>query len=446
MTPAAPGGVLRLLLPAAVFVVLATLPFTWIHLARIGGFSMQLPYATAALLGAVLLVFPRAFATALRTLCLTAAPWLITYALYLLLLALSLAGKDDGGMIVRQVFYTTCGFTLALGLIALRGGPAVLRWGGLGAIAGFLLVTEVLARGIGLSWIAVVERLAGTGDLEFVFYQFLRQVFQILTAVGSEAKASDKNIVAVALFCALLLFRAGYRGAGADRFGQVVTVLAIAVLVALNTRSVLLVAAVALPLAAWIGILRRGITSEREFIFKSVVMLSLAVPAIVVLSFDAAPVALIGDRFSFSDGSAGGRVAQYAFALEQIERSPFWGGGIAEYEGSSIHNLFLGGWMHGGLPAFLCLVFLYLGLCATFVHFAMKLVTDPSHWALPLRPEWVAVLPLVPLFRVWISGDAGHPSYAGWLTLFAYAGLRAANALAQRGARERVAGPSAQPA
>ncbi|NNE50959.1 MAG: hypothetical protein HKN30_00975 [Sulfitobacter sp.] len=433
-------GLLRGLLSLVLIAAIGSLPFTWAHLFKVASFDLQVPYIVPVVLGLVLLSLPRGFSIGLRSLSAVLAPWLLLYLAYLLMLPLLGAGESAKGMVLRQLYFVVSGLILALGIVAVKADPRVLRAGGLLAILSFVAVTEMLARPLGLGWSAVIERFLQTGDLEFVFYKFLTPVFQQLTAIGSNAKASDKNGVTVAILAALLLFRAGYTGRGTDRLGQLVTVFALLLLVLLNTRSVLLMAGVALPLAAWIGMMRFGIRSPAEFILKSTFLLAWGVGAVLLLSVDAAAVSLIGDRFSFSDGSSDGRMAQYAWAIERIEAAPIWGSGIEMYKGQVVHNLFLGAWMHAGLFAMLCVLVGYVMLCAAAVAFILRLISDPGYWVLPLRAEWIAVLPLVPLFRVWISGDAGHPSYAGWVTLLLYAGLITVNGLARGSAVERPAG------
>jgi hypothetical protein len=54
---------------------------------------------------------------------------------------------------------------------------------------------------------------------------------------------------------------------------------------------------------------------------------------------------------------------------------------------------------------------------------------------LPMRAEWVAVMPLLPLFRVWVAGDAGHPDFASWIAIFAFVAVVHANRKERSGFR-----------
>jgi hypothetical protein len=290
-----------------------------------------------------------------------------------------------------------------------------------------------LARQIGLGWIIVIKHLLSTGDLEFIFYQFLKETFQLVTASGSEAKAADKNVVAVAILAALFLIRAGHNTMRADLFGKIIMLLGLFILVILNTRSVLLTAAISLPLAGWIGTMRNGVNSSGEFILKSVFFFGIMISVVLVLSMDFAAAPFIDDRFSFSDSSSSKRLQQYAWALERIELNPLWGSGLAEFKGQPVHNLFLGAWMHAGFFAFLLVTISYSIAMISWLAFVFKIVTRRDYWVLPVRVEWIAVLPILPLLRVWIAGDAGHPSFVEWTTLCLFVGVVHSNGLARTG-------------
>jgi hypothetical protein len=442
MSPAQAPAAVRWILPATLVATLGALPLTWVNVTTFAGFELQVPYVMAMVLGTLLCLSPSAAAVGLRHLPAALAPWLVAYALYLVILSFGLAGGASKGIVLRQIFFLLCGLSVALAVVATGGDARVLRRGGLLAIAGFLALTEVLARQLGLGWGVVVTHFLSTGDLEFVFYHFLKDLFQLVAAAGAEAKASDKNVVAVAILTAIFLLRAGHTGTGGDRIGRLATLLGLGVLVILNTRSVLIMAALGLPLAGWLGAMRSGIASPREAVFKTLVFLGLTGTAVMLLSMDTAAVGLIGERLSFADDSAGNRFEQYAWALERIEAAPLTGSGLGEFQGQPVHNLFLGAWMHAGLLAFLLVVFSYLAVATGWIVFVLRVTAQPGYWVLPARPEWIAVLPLLPLFRVWIAGDAGHPSFVEWTTLCLFFAL----ALSNRLARGRTAAPVLAPA
>ena len=92
-----------------------------------------------------------------------------------------------------------------------------------------------------------------------------------------------------------------------------------------------------------------------------------------------------------------------------------------------MHNLFLGAWLHAGLIAFLLVLAFYFVILGTWIAFLFQITMRSDAWVLPLRAEWVAVLPLLPLFRVWVSGDAGHPEFSSWIALFAFFAITLVN-------------------
>ncbi|MBO9448945.1 hypothetical protein J7426_01665 [Tropicibacter sp. R16_0] len=416
-----------ILLRLVVTAVIASVTLTWVPVMSVGGFDLRLPYMMALILGALLCLHPTQLATGINSLLRMILPWLAAYVLYLIVLQVNLAGGATKGMVFRQVFFLTCGLTLAVGISGIRADARVLRWGGMLAIFGFFAFTEFLARQIGLSWTTTLVHFLSTGDLGFVFYHFLREMFQMVAPEGVDVPASNKNIVAACMFIAMVLMRAGYTGRGADRIGGFVTLVTLLTLVIFNTRSVLLMAAVGIPFAAWIGLVCRGVRSPGEFYVKSSIIILSALALILVLSAGSAAMDEVAARLSFEDQSTEGRLNQYAWAFSLIEQSPLVGSGLVELNGQNVHNLFIGAWLHAGLAAFLLVVIAYLGLLLSWLLFVFRLVAAPGNWVLPVRAEWVAILPLMPLFRVWVAGDAGHPGFGEWIAFGAFFGLVLAN-------------------
>jgi O-antigen ligase len=138
---------------------------------------------------------------------------------------------------------------------------------------------------------------------------------------------------------------------------------------------------------------------------------------------------LLGDRFAFDDASAAARVLQFEAAIDRIEAHPITGSGFYEVGGYTVHNLFLSAWMNAGIFAFLLVVCCYVFLVGRWMSFIWTLTTNRERWVLPLAPEWVAPLPLLPFFRVWLSGDGGNLFLGEWIAVAAFLGLMLANDL-----------------
>ena len=133
-------------------------------------------------------------------------------------------------------------------------------------------------------------------------------------------------------------------------------------------------------------------------------------------------------------------------ALERIAQHPLTGSGFYEVGGFQVHNLFLNAWMNAGILAFLLVVSFYLILVGRWVAFVWSLVRHPERWVLPLAPEWVAPLPLLPFFRVWLSGDGGNLFLGEWIAVAAFLGLILANDLKRMALGAAAELPEAPPA
>jgi len=406
--------------------VLASLPLNWIIVRKLGGFQLTLPYAMTLLLGCTLLLQLRRSLIAFVRLMQDFAVWFVPYLVYLYVLKLHLAGLPDNGMILRQVFFLICAVIVATAVLVTRGDMRLLRRGGMAALLGFVVICELLARRLGMSWITAIEHFA-VGDLQFIIYKFFRAIFD----EGSDADvaASIKNVVSGGLFIALILYRAGHDSAAPDRRGQMVTVLTLGLLVLLNTRSVLLVAALAAMMAGVLATIRRPVQSANALLVKGMVLVAAIVLVTGVLLSNSAATGMIESRFAFEDASTSGRFDMFSSAISLIEQNVFNGAGFREFNGLPVHNLFLGAWLHGGLLTFLLVALCYGAMVWTWLRFVLRIAVQRSYWILPVRPEWVAVLPMLALIRVWLAGDAGHPGFAEWVSIVIFFALVQVNAL-----------------
>lgn len=407
--------------------VVAALPFQWLSLKGLGPLSVQLPYlAILALLLSVLalpgrlravIAFPRYMPLVL-----------LSFAAYLLVLMPALHGSDGQSIPYRQVVYLITFLCLAGTLLVTKSPGRLLRVSGAATLVGFIIVIEILARKNGLSWTNAIARFVGAGDLDYVIYGFLRTVFNSTAAEGQTIVASAKNGIAVAILVGVILFRAGFSGAGNDRLGWAFTGLAYFFLIMLNTRSVLVAGILALLLVSAIRVGRGDLPSVPGLILRWLIASVAVTSLVLLLTSDSAFIETLQRRLIFSDSSAGSRFDQISWALQNIETQLFTGFGYAEIDGHPVHNLFLGAWMHAGLGAFLLIVVFYLGLVAAWLRFVIAAIYRPDNWTLPIRAEWIAVLPIMPLFRVWLSGDAGHLFLGEWVALAVFFGCNFANA------------------
>lgn len=413
-----------------VTLVLACMCIQWVTLGSVGPFSVKLPYLTLGLAILYAASSERRLAACLQFMRQNAA-WLAPLAIYLVLLTAALFGSHGQNMPLRQAFYLPGVIAVAGCLAVSRNIPAILRLGSALALAFFIVAVEVMARSIGLSW---SDAIAGffQGDLQFVVYKFFRPVFNALDPNGDiTVVASQKNGIAVCVLVAALLFRSGSARPWLDLTGIAVLGLALFLLVLLNTRSVLIVTGVSILVAIAVSAVVRPAQ-------LSVLMLkALAAGAIIVLAVgyaepETAASDTMSERFAFEDQSTSGRMQQYEAAAEMIAAHPFAGNGYFELDGRPIHNLFLSAWVHAGLAGFLLVVAFYVALLAKWIGFLWKIARQPGRWVLPIAVEWIAPLPILPLFRVWLAGDGGHLFLGEWVAVAAFFGLVLANDLRSR--------------
>lgn len=414
--------------------LMALLTFQWIKLVNLGGFALKLPYAIFLVMMAAVAVLPRLRWAWLR-LAEECGPWLICFLLYLLIIMPGFHGTFAQGSPIRQVFFALGAMSAGACVLVLQNPQRAFRHAGLLSIFAFLVVTEFIAQQIGTSWVDAVTRFL-SGDLRFVIYSFLRAIYR---GVGEDEDnetllASEKNAISAALFMAFVLYRIAGPARRSDWLGVILTPLLGFILLMLNTRSVLLPFVLGLLIVWAMKALhnRRPAATRRILaVFGAVAVLA----ALMMLAPDSNPfLQMLESRFSLGDSSSASRVNQYSWALNQIDNAILTGNGYVELDNQPVHNLFIASLLHGGLFAFLLTSSFYLIVFAAWLRFVFRAATAPAFWVLPLRLEWVVVLPMLPLIRVWLVGDSGHPALSEWVALAVFFALRLRNRLAAQAA------------
>lgn len=407
--------------------LLASMCIQWVVLASAGQYSLKLPYAAMGLL----ILFALTGQRRIRASALFVrqnAYWMLPFVLYIILLSAALYDSGGHNPGPRQLFYLAGCISFAGCLAAAHNIGAILRVGSTLAVLLFIVVVEYLARGLGLSWLDAIREFVTSGDLHFVVFSFLRPIFNSLDPTGDVTfVASQKNAIAVCVLVAGLLFRSG-SAKGRDLVGMIFLAGVLFLLLLLNTRSVLIVAALSVFLAVALAELSKRVHNLPILALKGLAGV-LAVGIAYSMSNPTPVGELLGDRFAFDDASAAARVIQFAAAIDRIEAHPITGSGFYEVGGYTVHNLFLSAWMNAGIFAFLLVVCFYVFLIGRWFSFVWTLITNPERWVLPLAPEWVAPLPLLPFFRVWLSGDGGNLFLGEWIAVGAFLGLMLANDL-----------------
>jgi O-antigen ligase len=409
-----------------VSLLLATLCLQWVALSADGALSLKLPYLALALVTLYVFTGPRKL-SAVVLFVRQNLFWMAPFAIYLIILAAVLRGTPGENIAPRQLFYMVG--TVALGgcIAATARLSTVLRTGSMVGLLLLVVGVELVARSIGLSWFGAIAAFL-RGDLNYVVYTFLRDVFNAVNPdPGDLIGAATKNEVAVSVLVLVLLIRASSRNPAHDYLGMAILAGGFVLLVLLNTRSVLIVAALAVCIAAAIGAAARPERTVPSLLVKVGGAVVLAMMAITYSVSDLAASNTLSDRFAFDDYSSMSRVVQYQAALETIQDHALTGAGYFEIDGHVIHNLFLSSWVHTGLAGFALVLIFYVAIILAWVAFIARAVLRPNRWVLSIAPEWLAPLPIMPLFRVWLSGDAGHMFFGEWVSLAIFFGCILAN-------------------
>ncbi len=423
-------------------ILLAVMSLQWVILAEFGAFTLLVPYLALALVAVCAPLSPqrlRAGAAYVRK----NAIWLAALAIYLIIVWPILLDTPAANTSPRQLFYLLCSVGLAAYVATARNLQTLFRVGAALGLVIFAVFTELLARGIGLSWADAIAQFVFSGNLKFVFYSFFTAIFNSLSPdADAMISASRKNDVAGCILVLLLLFRSGAKNPERDLAGMAYTAGALVLLVMLNDRSILIAVVGSLLIATAMGARIRSVGNIPLLFGKIAAVLALMVLAVGMLPNEAGFWTALRDRFSFTDYSTEARLNQYGTALMRIEEHPFLGSGYSEANGHAIHNVFLAAWMYAGLSALFLIVVFYVAVVLRWLSFLLNLATKRGWWVLPLAPEWLAPLLLTPVFRVWISGEGGVLKFAEWVALSIFCGCMLANeSLRRRLAQMRAAGP-----
>ena len=133
---------------------------------------------------------------------------------------------------------------------------------------------------------------------------------------------------------------------------------------------------------------------------------------------------LMFQRFVEDTQSYKSRLSVYNFAIEQIEAGLWFGSGFLPQKfGINVHNIFLAAWAQAGIFAFWCALSFWLLLSVRALRVMFSRAAAQSQWRLPVGPEWVAALMVMPLFRVLLSGDSGNLNLPEWISIGGFMGL-----------------------
>lgn len=127
------------------------------------------------------------------------------------------------------------------------------------------------------------------------------------------------------------------------------------------------------------------------------------------------------------------RLNMFHDAAARINERPLLGHGVglevAALAGKHhrIHNLFLASWAEAGILGLVFSISYYLAAVMLWFRYVWSILRCPDRWTLDVSFGWVAVLPVLPLFRALVSGSGGSFTLIEWTCLALYFGLVAKN-------------------
>jgi hypothetical protein len=413
---------------AGMMLCFALMGIFWVRVVQLGSFSLE-AYHVGLLCIIVATVASLSGPASVFQVLIRVAPWFAAYVGYMLFLLPAVMGTNATGLLLKQGLFLVGFLCVAAYFSTSAGSARSLRAGGLLGIGLYLAFTEYSARLIGQSLFGAVSDFLASGSFKALIYGFFRPVFNSLEDASDPAfVASLTNSISVSLLVLALCYRIGRNRQGIDVTGIGVMVLAVLFGLLLNSRSVVLAAIACMALAfAFRLVVQRGVSFLE--VLSWCVGGIVAISAILVIALHK-PTALdaITTAFTFEDNSAESRLQQYDWALGLIDERILTGFGYVETEsGYPIHNLFLSSWAYTGLGGFLLVLTFYGGLVLMWLKWLWRNLTLRGYWKLDVRAEWVAVLPVLPLFRMWISGAGGLPAFGEWIALAIFVGLTMAN-------------------
>lgn len=392
----------------------------WIRVASPLGDNLRVTFFSPLILLAALATYQPWVLFVARSLTFRLAPLLGFYFIYLILLGLLFPEAGDTSMVRRQFIYIIGALFFGLGLACCSANRRALRLGGVFGVIAFVLFVEIFARSIGMNLIGIFQQFARTGDFDFLVFEVWREIFRAASSSPEDVVGSEKNTVSIALLLTLIFARIGAPRDQSDWLGRAITAVCVILLLMLNTRIVLISFLICLILALAIDRQATGRFFKGRFALSSAFAGVLALTFAGIFIADSTAAMALFERFAFEDDSAGSRVTQLTGAFAAIESAPIAGRGFTLVDGTMIHNLFFAAWVHAGFVAFLLTVVTYAIILRALVQHIYLAAMRPETWTLPIRPEWVAGLPVFSLLSPWVSGDAGHPSATSWIGIVAF--------------------------
>ena len=417
------------------------LPIVWGTIINVGAFSLEAFHGSMFLIIGLTFCRPTAYA---RAFSIIGQNWVFFagFFAYVLLNFISytktLDAKELDALVVRQVAFVIMCLAVAVRVTDRNSVAPSLYIGGALSVFVFLVALSLSAHASGTSLLDALTALVASGNYQAWTFGFLRHVFN---AFSSQSAAADlefvtslKNNIATGLLIAYICFRAGashFMGSfNARMFDILISCLFVVCIIMMLSRSVVLALIIVVMIVVVIDALARNSAVVVISVLGAVaaaLILFLALPDTVVYALE--------QRFQDTD-SYESRVEVFAMALPLIEKNFWLGHGIGAPmpdPNASIHNLFLAAWFNTGILGFLASTWFWL-TAATMVGLRILQVAlgrYKSSYKMTLFHAWIAVVPIMGLFRCWLIGG-GNLNFSAWFSLGLFFGVLYHEELMQR--------------
>ncbi|MFO1152233.1 MAG: O-antigen ligase family protein [Rhodospirillales bacterium] len=410
----------------ALVICIMFLPIVWGTIINIGAFSLEPFHISMFLIIGMTFYRPSAYG---RAFAIIQYHWIffVGFFAYLFLNLVSyiqtLDGKALDAFVIKQIAFVIMGLAVAVRVTERRSMSATLYVGGALSMFTFLLALAYSAYTAGTSLVAALAGLVASGSYQAWTFGFLRHVFNAFSshnaAADLEFVTALKNNVATGLLIAYICFRAGatrfHNNLGAKVVDIFISALFLVCIVMMLSRSVVL----ALLLVIMIVIVVDAIARNNATVFISV-LVAVAAGMVLFMALPDTVIEALQSRFE-DTGSYDSRVEVYAIAIPLIEKHFWIGQGIGAplpNPNDSIHNLFLSAWFNTGILGFLTSAWFWLTAVAMVCLRILEVMLGRyrSSYELTIFHAWIAVVPIMGLFRCWLIGG-GNLNFSAWFSL-----------------------------
>ena len=420
---------------------IALLPIQWLAVGRVAGLAIK-PFHLALALVVLGLLLSRSALHALAAVVARCSAFIFAFALYLSAMVVALLWTSHLGqgfsILVKGAAYFAAFLVLAasIALLPVDGLRRTTRTAVPAGLATFFLTALVVFALIGQNLVAIYVNALARGSVDELLYGIYPVLFRFGATVSEgenveQAGTALRNtLVGAFIVHALLLWLFRGRSLPRDRIREAALTgaLALAILGVLLSISRSNILALALcVLGAWtLRVVRAGFRPHVTRVFMVLLGVCLLFGVMTAAGMWEGVFRVASTRFG--NLAENPRIEMFEDAVLLIDAHPLRGAGLgSEVHLSSgkdlrVHHRVLSAWLEMGLFGLVTSLAYYLALIVAWGTFVVRIVRESDFWKLDVAPEWVAVLPVLPMFRVQLSGS-GSFTLVEWFCLAVFFGL-----------------------